>query len=139
MECLHPGNPKLSVAIDIAIHPLESLVVDFRLRIAFDFVDGPPGPDDASGSFEAEAGLIHCRGWDVIPVAGEVLQLRQQSGNPRDLQLDRTARLGPWRGHARNGLLTIKLASTEISVSFELNKFGSHTQAPSMGMNRKIV
>ena len=68
--------------------PLQALVVDVGLGIAIELVEGHPGPDDAAGLVEAGACVSQSRGRNILRRLGQFLELAEQTGDPRHLQLD---------------------------------------------------
>src|SRR5437867_3249057 len=78
---LVPAVAGSGVAAEFAVHPLEALVVDFRLRVAFRLVvqlagiGAGPWPDDASGLLDTGARLPERRGRYVVGRRGQFLEL----------------------------------------------------------------
>src|SRR6185437_10676131 len=116
---------------------LQAFVVDVGLRIAIELVEGGPRTDDAARLVQADACVGQSRGRNIFRCFGQFLELAEQAGDTRHLELNDAGRSLVCGRHPRHRLLAIKVASSVVSKSRELNEFGSHTQAPSMGMKSK--
>ncbi len=130
-------SSRSAIAIEVAIHPFQAFVVDVGLRIAVELIESGPRTDDATRPVEAGAGVVQSRVRNIRRCFGQFLELAEQARNTRHLELNDTGRSGIGRRRTRHRLLAIKVAPSVVSKSRELNEFGSHTQAPSMGMKMK--
>src|SRR5262245_40344648 len=98
------------VAIEFAVHPLQALVVEFRLRISVALVfqcpiRSGPRPNDAPCPLDAGAGLSESRGRYIVGRTGQLFEFAQESRNARHLKLHDTRISGARHGSSRDRLL----------------------------------